>query len=307
MLNSITKKTEYMTPEAFNHIGKKLFGNRFKSQLANLLDYRRETLSSWSNGHRPIPKVVSMAMKWLDAPSTSKNIPYKERRFNAKGELKHIGESLLIHGDATTLNLSHYLKECVDTILVDPVWPNAIPDLAGSHAPYQLFTNMMTHMTQYLHLHGRIIVQMRCDSDPKILSISDQYPFIRAAWLPYAIPSPQGRVLISGDIAYLYGIPPKPREGNRVLPGEIHRDYAPKAQSNKNISHPCPRSLTHVEWLIEKYTNPNDLILDPCMGSGTTAIAALNRGRQFIGVEVERKYWQVAVNRVEKAYQGNTL
>ncbi|NJR56794.1 MAG: hypothetical protein HC768_20975 [Acaryochloris sp. CRU_2_0] len=49
----------------------------------------------------------------------------------------------------------------------------------------------------------QIVIQLRCDGDPRILcAIPHRFPFLRFAWLPYAVPSPQGRLLISGATVY---------------------------------------------------------------------------------------------------------
>lgn len=53
-----------------------------------------------------------------------------------------------------------------------------------------------------------------------------------------------------------------------------------------------------MEYLVNTYTDPGDLVMDNCMGSGTTAVAALNTGRRFIGFERELNYYQTACRRV---------
>ena len=55
-----------------------------------------------------------------------------------------------------------------------------------------------------------------------------------------------------------------------------------------------------IRYLIRTYTNPGDLILDNCMGSGTTAIAAMREGRNFIGFEMEPKYYDICLKRIEE-------
>ena len=55
------------------------------------------------------------------------------------------------------------------------------------------------------------------------------------------------------------------------------------------------------EILIESSTNPGELVLDNCMGSGTTAIACMNTGRNFIGFEMDRGYYDIACKRIEEA------
>lgn len=50
---------------------------------------------------------------------------------------------------------------------------------------------------------------------------------------------------------------------------------------------------------MEKWTNPEDIVLDPFMGSGTTAVACIKLGRKFVGIEIERRYFEMAMERVE--------
>lgn len=275
-----------MDSKALSMIGQKLYGSRWKTPMAKALGYRRETISRWASGKQPVPVAARKTLMLLDNPAHY--IRYRERRPNAAGMTKTIGEATIIHADARKVSLN----EPVDVILTDPVWPNAIDELVGSHDPFTLLTESLLHLSQYLTPKGRIIIHLRCDSDPRILNaVPNNYPFIRVAWLPYAIPSKQGRVLVSGDTAYIYGAPPKSRTGNHLLAGQPHSDFCPPAQPDKlKTTHPCPRNLTHVEWLIEKFTHPDEVILDPFCGSGTTAVASLIRGRRFIGIEIEKKF-----------------
>jgi len=58
--------------------------------------------------------------------------------------------------------------------------------------------------------------------------------------------------------------------------------------------------------LLQDFTNPGETILDPFMGSGTTGVACAKMGRKFIGIELDRKYFDVACERITKAYaQGD--
>lgn len=62
--------------------------------------------------------------------------------------------------------------------------------------------------------------------------------------------------------------------------------------------HPTQKPLALEEWLIKTYTNPSAVVLDNCMGSGTTGVAAKKTGRDFIGIEKEQKYFQIAYKRI---------
>lgn len=56
-----------------------------------------------------------------------------------------------------------------------------------------------------------------------------------------------------------------------------------------------------MEYLIKTYTNEEDLVLDNCMGSGTTGVACVNTNRNFIGIELDEKYFNIAKDRIEEA------
>lgn len=62
--------------------------------------------------------------------------------------------------------------------------------------------------------------------------------------------------------------------------------------------HPTEKPIDLFRWLISTYSKPGDLVLDNCMGSGTTAIAAVLEGRNFIGFEMDEKYVRMAQERL---------
>ena len=71
------------------------------------------------------------------------------------------------------------------------------------------------------------------------------------------------------------------------------------AVSNKDRLHPTQKPVELFEYLINTYTNENDVVLDNCMGSGTTAIASINTNRQYIGFEMDNTYYDLSCERVE--------
>lgn len=64
--------------------------------------------------------------------------------------------------------------------------------------------------------------------------------------------------------------------------------------------HRTEKPIELLEYLIKTYTNENDLVLDNCMGAGSTGIAALNTKRRFIGIEKSKDYYEIAKNRINK-------
>ena len=61
--------------------------------------------------------------------------------------------------------------------------------------------------------------------------------------------------------------------------------------------HPTEKPLPLAKYLIETYSNENDMVLDNTMGSGTTCLAAKELKRKFIGIEKEPKYYDIACQR----------
>jgi len=67
---------------------------------------------------------------------------------------------------------------------------------------------------------------------------------------------------------------------------------------NEPFLHPTQKPVGLMAWIIEEFTRPGDLILDPYMGSGPVAAAAYRLGRRYIGVEIVPEYCQIAINRL---------
>ena len=66
-----------------------------------------------------------------------------------------------------------------------------------------------------------------------------------------------------------------------------------------NAVHPTQKPVALLEYLIKTYTNPGETVLDNCMGSGSTGVACVNTGRDFIGIELDPHYFEVAKQRIE--------
>lgn len=93
--------------------------------------------------------------------------------------------------------------------------------------------------------------------------------------------------------------------GNFGKPEDVITDLKyPKSILNFNRPHPqihpTQKPVMLVSWLINTYTNEGDTILDNCMGSGTTAIAAIRTKRNYIGFEIEKEYFDLANKRIKE-------
>ena len=91
---------------------------------------------------------------------------------------------------------------------------------------------------------------------------------------------------------------------NCFTENKIYTQFYPKAilqisnASQKDKFHPTQKPVLLMEYLIKTYTIEGELVLDNCIGSGTTAIACLNTKRNFIGMEQEQKYFEIANKRI---------
>ena len=71
--------------------------------------------------------------------------------------------------------------------------------------------------------------------------------------------------------------------------------------TGKKATHPTQKPVALMEYLIKTYTNENETVLDFTMGSGTTGVAAKNLNRDFIGIEMDANYFNIAQDRIKAA------
>lgn len=83
------------------------------------------------------------------------------------------------------------------------------------------------------------------------------------------------------------------------------RDIIYFSNRRKKSLHPTEKPIRLLEYLIQTYTNEQDLILDNVMGSGSTGVAALNTNRQFIGYELNNKFYKIAKKRIDEVAKKN--
>src|SRR5690606_22811647 len=77
------------------------------------------------------------------------------------------------------------------------------------------------------------------------------------------------------------------------------------ATNAERVGHPTQKPVRVMEWCLAQIEAQS--VADPFMGSGTTGVACANLGKRFVGVEIERKYFDLACERIEKAYRQARL
>ena len=75
------------------------------------------------------------------------------------------------------------------------------------------------------------------------------------------------------------------------------------SNDNHKSLHPTQKPVPLLEYLIKTYTNEGETILDNCMGSGSTGVACINTGRNFIGMELDENYFEIAQKRIIEAQE----
>ena len=178
-------------------------------------------------------------------------------------------------------------------IVTDPVWPNCAVPLPGHDRPQE----QLAEILEAAGPRKRLAVHLGCDSDPRFLQAVPRYwPFFRVCWLEMARPHYKGRLMYGSDVAYLYGEPPRSKPGAHVIPGR----FIDADSSGRQSDHECPRKLNLVAWLIRWWTEENDIVCDPNMGSGTTLVACKNKGRRAIGIDIRERDCEMAAKRLSQ-------
>lgn len=87
-------------------------------------------------------------------------------------------------------------------------------------------------------------------------------------------------------------------------PGDVWIIPNVKHNHVEKTTHPCQFPVELIERLVLSMTREGDWVLDPFMGVGTTAVAAVRRGRRAIGAEIDKEYWKISLDRVKLAARG---
>ena len=81
----------------------------------------------------------------------------------------------------------------------------------------------------------------------------------------------------------------------------------PKEIFQNRAAHPTAKPVALLEYMIKTYTNEGETVLDNCMGSGSTGVACVNTGRDFIGMELDPGYFKIAEERMNAALAEKNL
>ena len=210
----------------------------------------------------------------------------------------------LLHGDCFEL-LKDIPDESVDMILTDP--------------PYGMNFQSSHRKTKYEKIKGDSNLDWLDDFVDEIYRVSKpntaHYVFCSFHHIDKFKQAIERKFKIKNILTWVK---------NNTSMGDLKGDFAPKTEfiiffhkgrklingkrdpnvlefkRTQNKLHPTQKPVDMTEYLIEKFSDEGDLILDPFMGSGTTGIACINTNRNFIGMELDGNYFEVAKNRIGK-------
>jgi site-specific DNA-methyltransferase (adenine-specific) len=203
-------------------------------------------------------------------------------------DVVQIGDATLYHGDC--LDILPTLPK-VDAVITDP--PYGIGFAYESHDDNtDGWYDLMHTVVPLMQSVGRFVVMPACDQQ----RIGWWYQTFPPTWLIAWFKGSPGHLSKIGfnswEAHLCWGKPQK----------QMHDHFQTPLVIDIN-GHPCPKPVAYAEWLAGRSTRDGATVADPFMGSGTTGVACVNLGRKFIGIEIERKYFDIACERITNAYR----
>ncbi len=105
---------------------------------------------------------------------------------------------------------------------------------------------------------------------------------------------------MSDNYGHQYDYVSNIQSGSKSYPRSIITQTSVIGNSHEKVPHPTQKPIALLEYLIETYSKECDIVLDNCMGSGTTAIACINTKRNYIGFEIDKEYYDLSIRRIRE-------
>ena len=137
---------------------------------------------------------------------------------------------------------------------------------------------------------------LRCHEDVCVFGDRPRYYPQKAEGAIYTVSPKAGGRVASDERSNRAGFEGKVGSGR--FPRSVVRLSNPSAEMGL---HPTQKPVALMEYMIRTYTNEGETVLDNCMGSGTTGVACINTNRNFIGIELDQGYFDIACKRIEEA------
>ena len=206
-----------------------------------------------------------------------------------------IGDDVLLYrGDCLSI-LPTLPDGCVDAVVTDPPYGTGF-EYAGYDDTEAAWYALMDASVPEMRRIAKVVVMPSC----RINRLAWWYERHTPDWLVAWYKGSPGHNAAIGFNDW----EPHVVWGRPAVPMHDHFQTACGFDDN---GHPCPKPIEWARWLCKRVALVGGTILDPFMGSGTTGVAAVRLGRKFIGIEIEPKYFDIAVQRIRDAYYGGPL
>ena len=156
-------------------------------------------------------------------------------------------------------------------------------------------SNFVMVKKQPLRIHEEILIFGGNQYNPQMTKTEKTRDRRNENWLKKGTINRDGATTPKGIVSYSKDYNP-----NLLYPKSIIK-INNHLQKDKRF-HPTQKPVALMEYLIKTYTNEGDLVLDNCMGSGTTGVACKNLNRDFIGMELDEKYFNIAKERINGVF-----
>lgn len=146
--------------------------------------------------------------------------------------------------------------------------------------------------------YNELIERYKIDMMEGFIKYEDfKYESLKHTYNPQKIPGkPYKATDVKKKKSNVYG---KEYIHTRENKGDRHPKSIIKFHQSDDKLHPTQKPVDQCEWLIKTYSNEGDLVLDFCMGSGSTIVACMNTNRNYIGIEKDKDIFKVAKNRID--------
>jgi len=205
----------------------------------------------------------------------------------------------LIHGDC--LEVMPTLESgSVDAVITDPPF-NAGKEFENDDLPELDFRAFCNHFALVLYRLKPKNLLIEVGKGDKIMrqELERYFKFEYSIALNYTNSMRNGKVGYSN-----FGLVLWFTNGGKLATRYKDRIDSALHNTMDEFNHPSPKEITHYQHLIKMFSKESETILDPFMGSGTTGVACMRTGRNFIGIEINAEYFAIAQQRcLEATYQ----
>lgn len=236
-------------------------------------------------------------------------------------------DSALFNGDCTSI-MHNFMDESVDCIITDPPYnlglimhnrntnlkkmrENQFAYAGWDNLEFEEWENNMRvwllECSRVLKKRGTLIVFMAVIKVADVIRLASEAGFYYKTTGVWHKTNPMPRNMkiqfVNSTECWIYfinhGTSGTFHNHDKVCHDFIESSVCPLSEK-KLGKHPTQKPLSIMRYLIETLTNPDDVVLDPFMGSGSTCVAAKLTGRRFLGIELNEEYYNIAKARIDK-------